>query len=121
MQNKSGKISIREKICYGLGDSSANIFFGMTMMFLPYFYTDVVGLTAGAMGTLFLIARLVDAFSELEHAYLLDHAHSLRSIDNRLTNRQHFFDLQKNCAASCGTTKAFILNTLLTYINISHF
>lgn len=64
MQNESGKISIREKICYGLGDSSANIFFGMTMMFLPYFYTDVVGLTAGAMGTLFLIARLVDAFSD---------------------------------------------------------
>lgn len=64
MQNESEKISIREKICYGLGDSSANIFFGMTMMFLPYFYTDVVGLTAGAMGTLFLIARLVDAFSD---------------------------------------------------------
>ncbi|WP_173443228.1 MFS transporter [Selenomonas ruminantium] len=64
MQNDSGKISIREKICYGLGDSSANIFFGMTMMFLPYFYTDVVGLTAGAMGVLFLIARLVDAFSD---------------------------------------------------------
>ena len=64
MQNESEKISIREKICYGLGDSSANIFFGMTMMFLPYFYTDVVGLTAGAMGALFLIARLVDAFSD---------------------------------------------------------
>ena len=64
MQTESGKISIREKICYGLGDSSANIFFGMTMMFLPYFYTDVVGLTAGAMGALFLIARLVDAFSD---------------------------------------------------------
>lgn len=64
MQNESEKISMREKICYGLGDSSANIFFGMTMMFLPYFYTDVVGLTAGAMGTLFLIARLVDAFSD---------------------------------------------------------
>lgn len=60
----SGKISIREKICYGLGDASANIFLGMTMMFLPYFYTDVVGLTAGAMGTLFLIARFIDAFSD---------------------------------------------------------
>ena len=57
-------MSIREKICYGLGDSSANIFFGMTMMFLPYFYTDVVGLTAGAMGLLFLVARLFDAFSD---------------------------------------------------------
>lgn len=58
------KVSIREKICYGLGDSSANIFFGMTMMFLPYFYTDVVGISASAMGILFLVARLVDAFSD---------------------------------------------------------
>ena len=60
----NGKVSIREKICYGLGDSSANIFFGMTMMFLPYFYTDVVGISASAMGILFLVARLVDAFSD---------------------------------------------------------
>lgn len=60
----SGKVSIREKICYGLGDSSANIFFGMTMLFLPYFYTDVVGISAAAMGVLFLVARLMDAFSD---------------------------------------------------------
>lgn len=55
------KISIREKICYGLGDSSANIFLGMTMMFLPYFYTDVVGISAASMGVLFLVIRLFDA------------------------------------------------------------
>lgn len=57
----NGKISIREKICYGLGDSSANIFLGMTMMFLPYFYTDVVGISAASMGVLFLVIRLFDA------------------------------------------------------------
>ena len=34
METSSQKISIREKICYGLGDSSANIFLGMTMMFI---------------------------------------------------------------------------------------
>jgi GPH family glycoside/pentoside/hexuronide:cation symporter len=56
------KLSVREKLCFGLGDSSANIFLGMTMMFLPYFYTDVLGISAGAMGLLFVIARLVDAF-----------------------------------------------------------
>ena len=36
----------------------------MTMLFLPYFYTDVVGISAAAMGVLFLVARLVDAFSD---------------------------------------------------------
>lgn len=56
------KLSIKEKVCYGLGDSSANIFLGMTMMFLPYFYTDVLGISAAAMGVLFIVARLVDAF-----------------------------------------------------------
>lgn len=56
------KLSVKEKICYGLGDSSANIFLGMTMMFLPYFYTDVLGISAAAMGTLFIVARLIDAF-----------------------------------------------------------
>ena len=62
METSSSKISIREKICYGLGDSSANIFLGMTMMFLPYFYTDVLGISAAAMGFLFLAVRLFDAF-----------------------------------------------------------
>lgn len=60
--NQQHKLSIKEKICYGLGDSSANIFLGMTMMFLPYFYTDVLGISAAAMGILFIVARLVDAF-----------------------------------------------------------
>lgn len=61
MKAVSEKISVREKICYGLGDSSANIFLGMTMMFLPYFYTDVVGMSAAVMGFLFLGVRLFDA------------------------------------------------------------
>lgn len=56
------KLTTKEKICYGLGDSSANIFLGMTMMFLPYFYTDVLGISAAAMGILFIAARLIDAF-----------------------------------------------------------
>lgn len=60
--NQQDKLTIKEKICYGLGDSSANIFLGMTMMFLPYFYTDVLGISAAAMGGLFVVARLVDAF-----------------------------------------------------------
>lgn len=61
-QKQQHRLTIKEKICYGLGDSSANIFLGMTMMFLPYFYTDVLGISAAAMGILFIVARLVDAF-----------------------------------------------------------
>lgn len=58
------QISFREKFCYGLGDTSANIFMGMTMMFLSIYYTDVFKLSPAAMGTLFLITRLIDAISD---------------------------------------------------------
>ncbi len=57
-------VSLREKLCYGLGDTSANIFMGMTMMFLSIYYTDVFKLSPAAMGTLFLITRLIDAISD---------------------------------------------------------
>ncbi len=61
MSSYAQKISLREKIAYGLGDTSMNILMGFTMMFLTIFYTDVFKLNPAAMGTLFLVARIVDA------------------------------------------------------------
>ena len=58
------KLSFREKFCYGLGDASANIFMGFTMMFLTIYYTDVFRLDPSVMGTLFLISRCIDAVSD---------------------------------------------------------
>ena len=58
------KISFREKFCYGLGDASFNIFMGITMMLLTVFYTDVFKLDPAAMGTLFLVTRVIDAISD---------------------------------------------------------
>lgn len=60
----SEKISFREKFCYGLGDTSFNIFMGFTMMFLTIFYTDVFKLDPIVMGTLFLVTRIIDAISD---------------------------------------------------------
>ena len=57
-------ISFKEKFSYGLGDASANIFMGMTMMFLTIYYTDVFRLNPVTMGTLFLITRVMDAISD---------------------------------------------------------
>ena len=40
---------------------------------LTYFYTDKVGLAAGAVGTAFLIVKLIDAFTDLSMGYIVDH------------------------------------------------
>jgi GPH family glycoside/pentoside/hexuronide:cation symporter len=58
------RLSIKEKIGYSLGDTASNLFFQVFILFLPIFYTDVFGLPAAAMGTMFLITRIWDAVND---------------------------------------------------------
>lgn len=54
----------REKIAYGLGDTASNIIFQTVMLFLAFFYTDIFGIPAAVVGTMFLVVRLVDAVTD---------------------------------------------------------
>jgi GPH family glycoside/pentoside/hexuronide:cation symporter len=58
------KLSIKEKLGYGLGDTASNIVFQMVANFMLIFYTDVYGLSAAAAGTLLLAVRLFDGFTD---------------------------------------------------------
>jgi GPH family glycoside/pentoside/hexuronide:cation symporter len=58
------RLSVREKIGYSLGDTASNLFFQSFMLFLMYFYTDVAGLPAAAIGTMFLVTRIWDAVND---------------------------------------------------------
>lgn len=60
----SEKLSIREKLAYGLGDSAANFVGASQATFLLFFYTDVLGISAQAAGTILLVSRLVDALND---------------------------------------------------------
>ncbi|MDM5336422.1 MFS transporter [Fictibacillus enclensis] len=55
-------IPLKEKVSYGLGDTASNLVFTMVTTYLMFFYTDVFGLNVAAVGTLFLVARIIDAF-----------------------------------------------------------
>lgn len=57
-------LSIREKVCYGLGDTASNIIFQTVMMFLLIYYTDIVGLSPAVVGTMFLVVRIFDAVTD---------------------------------------------------------
>jgi glycoside/pentoside/hexuronide:cation symporter, GPH family len=46
------RLSFREKLAYGLGDTASNFFFQAFNIFLAYYYTDVVGIKSAAVGTL---------------------------------------------------------------------
>lgn len=55
-----------------LGQFSLNAISGLVGQ-LTYFYTDKVGLAAGAVATSFLIVRIIDAFTDLIMGYIVDH------------------------------------------------
>ena len=60
MNNGSGKLSVKEKIGYGLGDTASNFYWQMFMSFILFFYTDVFGISAAAAGTMLLVTRIWD-------------------------------------------------------------
>jgi len=64
MQNEQKKLTIKEKLGYGLGDTASNIVFQMVANFMLIFYTDVYGISAAAAGTLLLAVRLFDGFTD---------------------------------------------------------
>lgn len=64
MQVESGRLSLKEKIGYSVGDTASNLFFQTFIFFLLFFYTDVFGIPASAVATIFLIGRIWDAVND---------------------------------------------------------
>ena len=64
MQQESGALSFRERFGYGVGDTASNFFFQTFNIFLLYYYTDVFGIPAAAVGTMFFVSKLWDALND---------------------------------------------------------
>jgi len=58
------KLSVIEKLGFGMGDAACGIVYSSVTMFLTYFYTDIYGLSAAAVGVMFLVTRILDAVSD---------------------------------------------------------
>ena len=58
------KLSFKEKIGYGLGDTASHFVWDMVGFWILIFYTDTFGISAAAAGTIMLIARVWDMVSD---------------------------------------------------------
>ena len=54
-------IKLKEKIGYGFGDMASSMFWKLFGSYLMIFYTDVFGLPAAIVGTMFLVTRVWDS------------------------------------------------------------
>lgn len=59
------KLGLRQYSGYAAGDAANNLAFSMASSFLLLYYTNVVGLGAAAIGTMFLLIRFWDAIADL--------------------------------------------------------
>ncbi len=64
MSEFSTKLSFKEKAGYAVGDASANFVFQILIVFQAGFYTDVMGISAAALGTMMLLVRFSDAITD---------------------------------------------------------
>ncbi len=64
MSESNMKLGLKEKMAYGLGDFASSMFWKLFSMFLLFFYTDIFGISAAAVGTMFLVTRVWDAAND---------------------------------------------------------
>ncbi len=65
-------IHFKERLGYGLGDFGGNIIFSAVGMFLTFYYTDIIGVSAAIIGTIMLFSRLFDGVTDIGMGIITD-------------------------------------------------
>lgn len=64
MSNSNYETSFRERVSYYTFFTGQNIIFMFVTIFISIYYTSVLGLSAGTVGIIFLLARVWDAVND---------------------------------------------------------
>ena len=66
------KFGMRDKFAYMLGDVGCNLVLTLANSYLLVFYTKVMGVSGAIVGTIFMLARFVDAFTDVAVGRMVD-------------------------------------------------
>lgn len=58
------KLSAKEKFSYGLGAVGKDMVYMLSASYILYYYQDILGVSAIAMGVILMVARVFDAFND---------------------------------------------------------
>lgn len=72
MSQNNRPFGIRDKLGYLFGDFGNDFTFILSTMILMKFYTDAMGIAAGTVGTVMMIARFADGFTDVTMGRLCD-------------------------------------------------
>ena len=69
-------VPLKEKIGYGFGDMASSMFWKVFSYYLPFFYSNVFGLSLIDAGVLVLVTRIWDAVSDPAMGIIADRTHT---------------------------------------------
>lgn len=72
----NGKLSVAERLAYGLGDYSNNLICSSISAFLLVYYVSVVGADAAVAASVIGISKFLDGISDLIMGVIVDNTHS---------------------------------------------
>ncbi len=70
--NEKTKVGATQVAAYGVGNFACQLSFTMVNMYLAYYFTDVFGLSAAAVATLLLVAKIWDGVNDPMMGGLMD-------------------------------------------------
>jgi len=74
--NEKTSVGFIERLAFGSGDLANNVIYAAISTFLLFYYTDVIGVSAAAVGTIMLISRILDCVADLGMGFIVDRTKS---------------------------------------------
>ncbi len=70
------KLTVREKVSYGVGAIGKDMVYSIVSGFLMYYYNTVLGISATFIGVLFMVARALDAANDPFMGIIVEKTHT---------------------------------------------
>ncbi len=74
MSKTTRPFGLRDKVGYLFGDLANDFTFIFASTYVMVFYTKVMGISAGMVGTMFLVSRCIDAFTDIGMGRIVDNS-----------------------------------------------
>lgn len=66
------ELSLRETICYSTGEMGTNMLFAVMGAYLLVYYTNYAHVNPGLVGTIMLVSKIIDAFSDVAMGFVME-------------------------------------------------
>lgn len=72
VDKQNAKLNFSERLAYGFGDGATGFAGVMVTSFAMYYFTDVIGVAAGLLGTILMLSRVLDGITNVLMGYIVD-------------------------------------------------